>query len=242
MPRTTTSSFEHSLRRTLNAIKAGVQEGTTERKMPPTFGDRTLIAAISLHEPGRGRPRVYNFWQKAGLSESILASLITVEGPASDRYGRDDGMKHMLAFIDGKGKVKYNGLAAGTGEKARVNRLYLDQAIGRFWHKLGIEEYQAAGWEPLIYSDKGFAYILRRKPSGLTEEYAAVYAASPGRKLDVFTADNSRPLPFEKRSKIPTEIMNRVEKEFMAAGIWQGLQAIHGVRRCTTHPQGLTVD
>lgn len=242
MSRTVTSSFEHSLRRSINAIKAGVQEGTTERKSPPTFGDRTLLAAISLHEPGRGRPRVYNFWQKAGLSEAILASLITVEGPASDRYGKDDGMKHMLAFIDGKGKVKYTGLAAGTGEKARVNRLYLDQAIARFWHKLGFQEYQAEGWEPLIYSDKGFAYVLKRKPSGYTEEYAAIYAASPGRKLDVFVPDGSKPLPSDKRFKIPTQIMNRIEKEFSEAGIWQNMIALHGSRRCTTHPQGLFID
>jgi len=236
MPKVT-SSFEHSFRRALNAAKAGVQEGTTERKSPFTFGEETLVASISLHEPGRGRPRVYDFWQRAGLREGDLASLISVRGPASDQYGRDDGMKHLIAFVDGKGKITYQGKASGRGEKARVNRLYLDDAIEKFWKKMGFHRHEAQGWDVNINGEEGFAYITRRMPSGYSNEYAVVYAASPGRKLDVFVPDGSKPLTYEARFKIPTEIMNRIAQEF--EGIWRNLVQVHHSSRVTTHPRGI---
>ena len=226
MPTKPNFDFEHSFRRALNAAKAGVQEGTDERKMPFTHQDRTLVATISVGYPGE-KPYIYDFWQRAGMSEDVLDSPITVYGPAFQRGMLRDGQKHFLAIIKkmAKSGTKYTNLATGSSENAKRTRRNLDDAIEKFWKKMGHSPIEATGWRLTPYDDKGWAYLNRRRPNGNYKEVAIIAAVAPGQHLQFYTPDGKRKMTYEEERKlnVPQKTLPELRERFTKAGVWEAL-------------------
>lgn len=220
------SSFEHSFRRALNCVKANVdpKTGTRHDKAPFTAGDRTLVASIGVGLNDAGNQRVYDFWQKAGTAEDILGSLITINGPAYYERRREWGkMKELVAFLEPGGKVKHQ-------KPNRHTRDAVDEAVGKFWEKMGLRRHEAAGWDISSYfKDDGISpgvHVLRRKKNGLMEEYAIARPRPHGRSFDYYhpasaykTKDRLHPqtpiirtkISFDKRTKISHLVGNQIE-------------------------------
>lgn len=225
-------AFEHSFRRAVNAVKAGVVSGSTVRKSPFSFGGQTLLTTITIGRPAE-KPLFYEFWQKEGTSEHVLDSPITVKGSTIiNSSGETSGQKTFLAFIlkMNKGGLKYSGAASGTGQLAKLNRIYLDKAIEEFWKHLEHEPYEGLGWR--LSAHKGWAYITRRTRAGkFFKEVAVLSAEMPGRKIIEYSPPGtrgSRRLDYAEVQKlgIPGEIYASFRKKLDSEGIWQDLLKI----------------
>jgi hypothetical protein len=222
-------AFEHSFRRAVNAVKAGVISGSSERKSPFSFGGQTLLTTITIGRPAE-TPLYYEFWQKEGTAEHILDSPITVKGSAIIKpSGETAGQKAFLAIITkmNKGGLKYSGAASGTGRLANLNRIYLDRAIEEFWKRLEHEPYEGLGWRLSPY--KGWAYVTRRIRSGkFFKEVAVLSAEMPGRKIIEYNPAGTRRLTYDERQKlgIPGEIYASFRKKLDSEHVWEDLLKI----------------
>jgi hypothetical protein len=223
-------AFEHSFRRAVNAVKAGVVSGSTVRKSPFSFNGQTLLTTITIGRPAE-KPLLYEFWQKEGTAEHILDSPITVKGATIvNASGETGGQKTFLAFITkmNKGGLKYSGAASGTGRLAKLNRIYLDMAIEEFWKRLEHEPYEGLGWRLTPY--KGWAYVNRRTRTGkdFNKEVAVLSAEMPGRKIIEYNPAGTRRLTYDEVQKlgIPGEIYASFRKKLDSESVWQDLLVI----------------
>jgi hypothetical protein len=228
------SSFEHSFRRAINAVKANVNPKTGERSdLPrPTSGDETHIASVPLG--GEGEHRVYDFWQRSGTREDILGSLVSIRGPAYNERRREwSKMKELVGFVEPGGKVKYT-------KPGRYTREAVDEAVRKFWDKMGLHAHEAQGWDvsswfkdsdPSNPATSAGVRVLRRKKSGLMEEYAVARPKPHGHTLDYWTpetGDVHKRLPYEKSSKIPTNVGNRIREIMVEQGFFNSGKTFAG--------------
>lgn len=143
------SRFEHEFMLAKGCLKVGVDpvDASMPRKSPFHHLGETLLGSVSVNGHN------YDFWQGDGTSERDVQKDVWIKGPSYDYRNREwSEVKGLLGFVKHDGKIRY---MVGTGESGRITKQQLEDAVEKFWKKLGI-----APVEVKLLSDKVTATSL----------------------------------------------------------------------------------
>jgi hypothetical protein len=222
------SRFEHEFTMAKGCLKVGVDPADVSkpRKSPFRYLDDTLLASVSMNGHN------YDFWQGGGTSERDLEKDVRVKGPTYDYRNREwTEVKSLLGYIKKDGKIRY---MLGTGESGRITKEQLEDAVEKFWKKMGIMPVEAKGWSlgPHFDSDSvGLpgVYVFRRKANGYIEEYAIARPLPHGHTYMFFGAPRGPKTPsnemfvqlsYEASTKIPMELQKEISNLFTEKNLW----------------------
>jgi hypothetical protein len=222
------SRFENEFSMAKGCLKVGVDpvDAGKPRKSPFRYLDDTLLTTVSMNGHN------YDFWQGGGTSQRDLEKDVWIKGPSYDYRNREwSEVKGLLGFIKSDGKIRY---MVGTGESGKITKQQMEDAVEKFWKKLGIMPVEAQGWSygNSFRSDAvGLPgiYILRRKANGYLEEYAIARPRPHGRTYMFFGAPRGPKTPsnemfvelsYEAAQKIPTELKAEISRRFTEEDLW----------------------